>query len=141
MGKKKKIVPDTDTFHFSNLNPKGRSTGDCVVRAFAAFLNLSWEQVYTELAQFGLEHATAMNCPETYVKFLLSKGWEKEPMPRRSDRTKYTGREFCKELAKPGYVYILAMAGHLTFVGADSRIWDTWDCGEKSVGNVWSRSL
>lgn len=31
----RKIPPETSTFHFHNENPKGRRTGDCVIRAIA----------------------------------------------------------------------------------------------------------
>ena len=132
-----KVKPDNETFHFSNLNPKQESTGDCVIRAVAAFLGISWESAYRQLAEWGIEHATAIDCPENYGPFLLDKGFGKERMPRREDRTKYTAEEFCKEIAQPGCVYILSLANHLAFVGPDQRIWDTWDCGFKSVGNYW----
>lgn len=138
---KMKREQDTATFHFSNVNPKGRKTGDCVVRAISAFLGESWEQVYRELAELGIKRGTAMDCPETYVKFLETRGFVKCPMPRHADGTRFTGREYCERLAVGGWVYILSMAGHLTFVNADGRIWDIWDCGEKSVGNVWKREL
>lgn len=136
-----KIAPDTDTFHFSNVNPKGRKTADCVVRAISAFLGESWERTYTNLANLGIKRGTAMNVPENYVRYLADRGFEKCPMPRKADRTKYTGREFCREIAEPGNCYILSMAHHLTFIGPDCRIWDTWNCGKKSVGNYWARGL
>lgn len=134
---KLKVIPDTDTFHFFNANPKCRRTGDCVVRAISSYLGRTWECVYVDLAYYGIEHGTAMDCPETYVGYLKQQGHTKLPMPRRDDNTRYTAAEFCKEIAKPGRVYLLSLAGHLTFVGVDRRIWDTWDCGGKSVGNYW----
>lgn len=138
---KVKRIPDNETFHWFNANPKGRRTGDCVVRAISKFLCFSWERTYQELVDWGIEHATAMDCPETYEKFLLSLGWEKEAQPRKEDGKKYTASEFCKQIAKPGYVYILSLANHLTYIGPDNRIWDIWDCGEKCVGNFWSRPI
>lgn len=138
---KMKQVPDTDTFHWSNVNPKGRRTGDCVIRAIAAFLNQSWEDTYRELAEFGIKHATAMNCPEAYIPYLRSKGYEKQKQPRTVWGSKYTGKEFCCQIAKPGACYVITMANHLTFVGPDCRIHDIWDCGEKCVGNYWKREL
>lgn len=138
---KLKVTPDNETFHWNNVNPKNRRTGDCVTRAIAAFLGQSWEQTYRELAEYGLKHATAMNCPETYVPFLASKGYEKHKMPRTACGTKYTGKEFCRKIAEPGTCYVVAMANHLTFIAPDCRINDIWDCGDKCVGNYWSREL
>ena len=135
-----KITPDNETYHWNNLKPKGRRTGDCVTRAIAAFLHQSWEQTYRDLAEFGIKHGTAMGCPETYEMFLKSKGFEKRPMPRRSWGAKFTVKEFCTEIAESGVAYVVSMANHLTFVGPDSRIHDIWDCGEKCVGNYWMRS-
>ena len=136
-----KVTPDTETYHFVNVNPKGRRTGDCVVRAISQFLGWTWERTYRELAEWGIEHATMLDCPEAYEKFLLSKGWEKERQPRNADGTKITVAEFCKKIAEPGTVYIVAMANHLTYIGPDCRINDIWDCGGKCVGNYWSRPV
>lgn len=134
---KLKVIPDNETFHWFNMNPKGRRTGDCVVRALSAFFGESWERIYFELAKLGIERCTAMDCPETYERYLSDRGLTKSKMPRRNDNTRYTAKEFCKEIAEPGHVYVLSLAGHLTYVGPDCKIWDIWDCGDKSVGNYW----
>ncbi len=36
-----------------NLNPAGRHTEDCAVRALAAALNMSWKEIYTGLCEQG----------------------------------------------------------------------------------------
>ena len=68
------------------------------------------------------------------------KGWNKHPQPRKDDGTKYTVREFCQRLAKPGERYVVSMAGHLVAV-VDCKAWDIWDCTDvlltKCVGNYW----
>ena len=132
---------DTETFKFSNLNPKGQKTGDCVIRAVAAFLGWTWERTYRELAEWGMEHGWMLNSDENFESFLLAKAWEKERMPRRADNTRFTAKEFCQQIAEPGTVYLIRLAHHLSFIGPDCRIWDTWDCGRRSVGNFWSRPI
>lgn len=137
---KMKVIPDNETFHFHNENPKGRCTGDCVTRAISAFLEQTWKDTFMELAVYGCKRATDMDCPETYGPYLEMKGYEKQKMPRRFGGKRYTAAEFCKELAEPGKRYILSLAGHLTYIGPDCRIYDTWDCGAKCVGNYWVRN-
>ena len=136
---KMKQPQDTETFRFCNANPKGRKTGDCVIRAISAFMGESWETVYRALAEMGIKYGTMLNCPETYVRFLKSRGYEKKPMPRTVCGTKYTGEQFCREIAEPGTCYLVSMANHVTFIGPDCRIHDIWNCGEKCVGNYWAR--
>jgi hypothetical protein len=92
-----------------------------------------------DLSERGYCNGQMMNWPDNYIGYLKEEGYEKQRMPRRDDNTKYTAREFCQEIAKPGHYYVLSLANHLTFVGPDCRIWDTWDCGYKTVGNYWVR--
>lgn len=132
-----KKIPDNGTFHFSNLNPKGQRAGDCVIRAISAFMRWDWERTYRELAERGIKAGYLVNDDENYQSFLAEKGFEKHKQPRRGNCFKFTAAEFCKEIAEPGKTYLLRLAHHLTFVGPDCKIWDTWDCGFKTVGNYW----
>ena len=136
---KAKRIPDNRTFHFLNVNPKEQKTGDCVIRAVAAFMGWTWERTYREMAEHGIRNGWMLNSDENIESFLLAQGFKKQKQPRRDDRTKYTASEFCKELAKPCRTYLLRLAHHLTYVGWDSKIWDTWDCGYKTVGNWWMK--
>ena len=40
-------------FRSSNPNPGRRIVGDCVIRAIAILLDLSWEEVYDDIAVLG----------------------------------------------------------------------------------------
>lgn len=133
----KKIPADNATFRYLNLNPKGHFAGDCVVRAIAAFLNWDWKRTYESLASRGIKHGYMINDDKNFQSFLAEMGYVKHKQPRFEDGSKYTAGEFCTLLAVPGNTYILRLANHLTFIGPDCRIWDTWDCSKKSVGNYW----
>lgn len=136
-----KKLPDHETFHFFNLNPFGKRAGDCVIRAVSAFLQLGWETTYRELADNGIKNGYIVNDDENYQMYLAQKGYEKHKQPRKPNGNKYTAQEFCKEIAKPGHEYVLRLANHLTYVGPDRRIWDTWDCCYKTVGNYWEKQF
>lgn len=134
---KVKRIPDNATFHFFNLNPKRNGAGDCVIRSISAFLHWDWETTYRALADRGIKTGYLINDDENYQSFLAEKGFEKKRQPRRGNGNKYTALEFCREIAEPGKTYLLRLAHHLTFVGPDRKIWDSWDCGDKTVGNYW----
>lgn len=134
--------PDTTTFHYYNANPHNRITGDCVTRAETVVLGIPYNQVVVENAEMqcktGFDNADAKGIE----KYMQTKGWKKNPQPRKADGTKYTVTEFCTRLAKPGQRYLVSMAGHIVAI-VDCKAWDTWDCTDwrytKCVGNFWSK--
>lgn len=119
-----------------NKNPKGIQTGDCVIRAISTALNESWEDTYKGMLEVALKTCQAISWKGNFKKYLKNKGYEMCKMPRRVDNTRYTVNEFCKEIAKKDKTYILSLANHLTVV-INGDLYDTWNCGSKSVGNYW----
>lgn len=121
-----------------NNNPKKKKTSDCVIRAIALATNSSWEYVYSKLAEQGIKQGLMINDGKNWQKYLEDLGYIKQKMPRRNDRTRYTLEEFCVELAEEDTTYIIKLAGHLTVV-KNKKVYDTWNCTYKSVGNYWSK--
>ena len=120
-----------------NNNPKNRKTADCVVRAISLALDKSWEDVYLSMVNFGLKQGLVFNDKRNVKKYLEKYVYLKtEPMPRRNDNTRYTLEEFADELAQTNKTYIVSVAKHLTVV-KNKKLFDTWDCSKKSVGNYW----
>lgn len=119
-----------------NNNPKNKKTGDCVIRAIATATNSSWEYVYIKLAELGIRKGLIINDSNNWQKYLEILGYEKQKMPRRSDRTRYTLEEFATEIAEENKIYLVRLAGHLTVIKNKNLI-DTWNCSYKSVGNYW----
>lgn len=119
-----------------NKNPKGLKTGDCVIRAISTALNESWEDTYRGMLEVALKTYQAISWKGNFKKYLKNKGYDMCKMPKRSDNTRYTVNEFCKEIAKENKTYILSLSHHLTVV-INKNLYDTWDCGNKSVGNYW----
>lgn len=119
-----------------NANPKGRKTGDCVVRAICTALNESWEDTYRGMLDVALETGYAISCKDNFAEYLRRKGYDKQKMPKKPSGKKYTIREFCDELAKSKYTYIINIANHVTVV-RNKNVYDLWDCSGKSVLNYW----
>ena len=99
-----------------NINPKNKLTKDCVIRAIATATNKTWESVYRELAELGIKKGLMINDRNNWKAYLKNLGYEKQNMPRREDRTRYTLEEFCDELAKTNVTYIVKVANHITVV-------------------------
>lgn len=132
----RKIPEETSTFHFHNENPKGRRTGDCVIRAIARASGDSWEDTLTGLYQVALKVKSELAYPDCYERYLAEQGWLKHPQPRKDDGKKYTVDEWCKLKKQPKMV--ISVARHLTCV-IDGKCNDIWDCTDKAVLNYWTK--
>lgn len=147
-----KVYPDTEWFHFHNENPKGRRTGDCVIRAIALATNQTWDDVLDGLVKVAHRTHYDLECVQCYGLYLSELGWIKMKQPRKSDNTKYTGKEFINYIDAKNYpfeVKILAHIGghHITCFVEDThpdnpervllRCWDIWDPTDGTIGNYW----
>lgn len=126
-----------ERFTYHNENPKSlKSAGDCVIRAIAFATGKSWDEVFTALCSKGAKLKRMPNDQKVYEEYLKELGIKKMSQPRKLDNTKYTVAEFTKYAWRKG-TYIISVANHLTVV-KDGKIYDTWDCGDKCVGNYWT---
>jgi len=92
--------PDTTTFHFYNANPHNRITTDCVIRAISTASGVAYNDVVMDLAKIQCKTGFDPSEASTFGKYLESLGFEKRRQPRKSDGTKYTGKEFCELLQR-----------------------------------------
>ena len=134
---RRKIPENTQYFHFYDANPKGKRTSDCVIRAISLATNQSWDEVITGLFTLSLKYKQMLNCVEIYDRYLRSLGWVKQPMLRKDDGSRYTGKEFCEIGMCTDYDIVVHIGSHHVSCIRDSKIWDTWDCSDYSVGNFW----
>lgn len=148
----RKIPKDTDTFHFYNVNPKGKITGDCVIRAIATATGMTWEETLMGLVEMALKHKLSVQATENYDKYLQSLGWVKQKQPRKEDNTKFTGSEFCVQLSvndkdgKKGNI-IAHLGGHHIVcirptnsgdgINCRYKVHDTWNSTGGCIGNYW----
>lgn len=123
------------SFVFHNENPKGSlRAADCVIRAIAKATKQDWETVFTDLAKIALEIKDVPNSKPVYKQYLTEQGYPMQKQPKKSDNTKYTVEEFAKKYNQG--TYIISLSNHLTVI-IDGKIYDTWNCSSKSVGNYW----
>ena len=74
------------------------------------------------------------NAKQTYEEYLNRRGFEKKPMPRNPDRTRWQVRTLASN--EPDLVAVVSVANHLTCI-RHGVIEDIWDCGNKYVGNYY----
>lgn len=134
MAKKRTIPKDTKTFKYFNANPSDNYVGDCVIRAISVALNQSWEQTYSELCMLGLNMHSMPNDKKVYTKYIENKGWIKCKQPRKSNNTKYTGKEFVKIVKGTVLAHI---GGHHIVCIKDNKVLDIWDSTDGCIGNYW----
>lgn len=130
--------PDTTTFHFYNANPHNRYTTDCVIRAICTALEQPWEQTLKDLAEIAVKKGVMVDDVACYGEYLRRKGWMKRQQPRKTDNTKYTGKDFCKSSICDGNRrYIAHIGGHHIVAIVEKRVWDIWNSTGGCIGNYW----
>ena len=135
MAKRQDKYPDTKIFTYHNQNPHNRITGDCVARAISFALDLPYNKVIMDMAEFQCK--TGFDASYNEERFLeTAYGIHKQASLRHDDNTRYTVKEFIERFPKG--TYILRMPSHLTAV-KDGKNYDIWDCTKSSnkVGNYW----
>ena len=121
-------------YKFYNINPRYKREPDCVINTIGGALGLDWQTTYKEMVEHCIPLYMQHSGSRGIESYLKSKGYIKQRMLRHKDNTKYTVKQFAKEFNKG--TYVLSVANHLTFI-KDGILYDTWDCGYKSVGNWW----
>lgn len=147
---RRKIPNDTATFTFYDANPKGKKTGDCVVRAISAVTDKPWDEVLDGLTAIAHKYKEMPNDRKCYSKYLESLGFTKCKQPRfymYSDDSycKYTGSEFCELLNDEGIhgrKIFAHIGGHhvcaiLENDFGEYTVHDTWDSTYYTIGNYW----
>lgn len=121
-----------------NVNPKGRKTSDCVIRAIAYASCQSWEKVFEDLCVIAKKKCSVINEKSVYEEYLDNLGFEKHKQPKWDDGTKFTVYEGDRVFNSQKEDVIVSVANHLTCIDNNELI-DTWNCRNKCIGNYWTR--
>ena len=111
-----------------NNNPKGKRTGDCVIRAISLALGKSWIEVFDDLTKIAREKASVVNSDEVFFEYLSN--YDRETPKAQK------GKKRLKVGELDDGTYIIKVANHLTCV-KDGVLMDTWDCRNKCVYRYW----
>lgn len=134
---------DTDSYRYFNPNPCGNFTGDCVVRAFAGAMGISWDESLDRLSFGG---NTTVNTSTVYPDILAREGFSyHKPLTRNGRRL--TGEEFCTEMDRlyQNGERIFAHSGKshavaIVPIGSHYRVIDSWNSTSRTVGEFWVKA-
>ena len=110
-------------WRYANLNPKGKSVGDCTVRAIAIATGSAWVDTYLDLCLTGIVMADMPSANAVTTAYLKKNGFHRRTIPDDCPDY-YTIDDFCKDHTKG--TYIIGTGSHLTTV-IDGTLWDSWD--------------
>lgn len=116
-----------------NPNPNGKRVGDCVIRAIAKAMNISWDAAYASIALQGYLMKDIMSSNSVWGEYLRRHGYKRYVIPDTCPDC-YTVREFCQD--HPEGKYILATGSHVV-VAEDGCYYDAWDSGDETPIYYW----
>jgi hypothetical protein len=116
-----------------NPNPNGKRVGDCVIRAIAKAMNMSWDAAYASIALQGYLMKDIMSSNVVWGEYLRRHGYKRYVIPDTCPDC-YTVREFCED--HPEGKYILATGSHVV-VAEDGCYFDAWDSGDETPVYFW----
>lgn len=132
---------DTDYFCRYNNNPmrtekKNWKRADCVVRAVAYVLNVSWQDAYTKLCAKGAELFDVPNSQNVFKSLMEDEGFVAVSCPAVKGKKRMTVEDFCKKKMKGRY--LLEVANHCTAV-ENGVCYDVWNPANKVVYKYWMK--
>lgn len=125
---------------YLNMNPLGRRTGDCVVRAISLATDTDWDTTYWGLANKGFERAEMPSWNSTWWEYLKDLGFSRHIIPDTCPDC-YTVGDFAED--HPSGTFILFIpnsggSGHVVAV-RDGEVYDTWDSSREVPLAYWQK--
>ena len=107
---------------------------DCVIRSISIVIKESYDKVFQELMQLGLEMGAYPSHEKVWITYIESKGFIKNKPPRdhKGKLIKLKNWDF-KGVA------VVRNSGHLTAVD-NGCVFDDWDCRYKPVNSYWTKA-
>lgn len=110
-------------FSYYNPNPRGKNTGDCVIRALTKATGKGWYRIYAELCVYGFYMADWGDSNAVWGNWLISNGFKRGTVPNTCPAC-YTFAEFCKDNSSG--TFVLATGKHVACV-VDGVLYDSWN--------------
>ena len=114
-------------WQYINKNPRGRSVGDCTVRAISTATNNGWMETYLDLCLFGLLMADMPSANAITAAYLKKKGFQRKNIPETCPDC-YSVKDFCQD-HKDG-IFVLGTGTHMIAV-INGDYYDAWDSGDE----------
>lgn len=128
-------------FRIENPNPVWKEKkgfvwdrGDCVIRAVANVLSISWLRSFDYLTAKARAEYNVPNDGRGLRRWLVQDGATWEPYKAVKGKKRMTVMQFAE--THPTGRYIISIANHETAC-VDGVILDSWNCGEKAIVGVY----
>ena len=126
---------------YKNLNPLGKVTGDCVVRACAFALGQSWDDTYNDLCDIGYDRKEMPSWNSTWWAYLKERGFSRHVIPDTCPDC-YQVKDFASDHPQGTYVLFIPYSsdnsGHAVAV-RDGNWYDTWQSGFEIPLVYWTK--
>ena len=131
-----------------NKNPKGRSTGDCVIRALSTVYKCSWHEALDLMAEKTNYAEPRLNTEQVITRVLEELNFEKHS-PNYIYTKQLSARQFCDFLnnkySNGERVFAYIGRNHCAAIvpveqkngTSVYKISDSWDSSDGLVGNYW----
>lgn len=117
-----------------NNNPVGANTEDCVIRAVAIALNITWDDAFDLIAQMAKGMGQLMNQNAVWGAVLRQHGFTRHIIPNTCPNC-YSVEDFAME--HPEGIYVLGTGTHAIAI-IDGNYYDTWDSGREIPIYFWA---
>lgn len=114
-------------YEYYEINQVKPNRGDCVIRAIAKIMNMSWDDTYWELCEKGYHMGDWGNSNEVWDSYLRDNGFVRKVIPNTCPDC-YTIKDFCRE--HPNGKYIVSTGNHVVAIEF-GNYFDAWDSGNE----------
>ena len=121
----------------ANVNPKGKKTGDCVVRAIVQATCMPYAEVMKMMFDISIASGYSFASRQVAESLLTKLGFEKHKKPFKPSGKTYCVAEAAMLLEEDD-IAVLNVANHFTCVKGGKLI-DLWDCSSKSIYGYFTK--
>lgn len=119
-----------------NPNPMGKNTGDCVIRAIAKALDLSWDDAFFAVMSESFMMKDMPSSNAVWGALLKNNGFKRYVIPDYCPNC-YTIRDFCDDNFYG--TYVVTTGSHAVAV-KNGDYFDSWDSGGETVVYYWRKT-
>lgn len=120
---------------YENKNPANKRVGDCVIRAIAKAMNMSWDDVAIDLSMMMVTEKDIVSSNALWGKYLTMNGFRRGILPDTCPAC-YRLKDFCVDF--PVGTFVVCTGTHVIAV-IDGSYFDTFDSGDEIVTYYYER--
>lgn len=124
-------------FVYFNPNPDRKTVGDCTVRAISIAMDMSWDDVHTDLCMVSHYLHDMPSSNAVWGEYLYLNGFTRHTIPNTCPAC-YSFRQFARDY--PVGTFVLATGSHVVTV-VDGDYYDTWDSGSEIPIYYWRKEI